>query len=286
MRRGKSVIPIHTLETAHGHGVVLRRLHAAGTGDILQPEAHRDDHYLFLLVTSGSCRFMIDFKQHDLRQNEVIYVYPGQVHVCTRADQVQAVALSLAPSLIPAIYSGAFETVNGLQQPASLDTAATGILLQGLQLLEQLLEQPADMFFRQQMLAGAIDVCTGIFTGAYKDGQQADTNSNRPEMIMRQFRALLVNHYLTLRTPSAYAAALHISAAYLSETVSAQSGFTVHHWIHEQLMLEARRRLYHTDETIKEIAHGLGYEDHAYFSRLFRKKTGLTPQQFRAHSRK
>lgn len=103
---------------------------------------------------------------------------------------------------------------------------------------------------------------------------------------MRRFRALLVNHYLTLRTPSAYAAALHISAAYLSETVSAQSGFTVHHWIHEQLMLEARRRLYHTDETIKEIAHGLGYEDHAYFSRLFRKKTGLTPQQFRAHSRK
>lgn len=286
MGRRKTVIPIHTLETAHGPGIALRQLQAASAGDIYQPEAHRDDHYLFLLVSGGSCRFMIDFGQYDIRQNEIIYVYPGQVHACVYADHVQATALSLAPDLIPAVYSSALEAVNGRQQPVLLKAPATGMLLQGLQLLEQLLAQPADMPFRQQMLAGGIDVCTGIVAGAYKDGQPTGNNSSRPETIMRQFRALLVNHYLTLRTPSAYAAALHISPAYLSETVTAQSGFTVHHWIHEQLMLEARRRLYHTDDTIKEIAHGLGYEDHAYFSRLFRKKTGLTPQQFRAASRK
>ncbi|NML39532.1 AraC family transcriptional regulator [Chitinophaga sp. G-6-1-13] len=286
MGRKKTVIPIHTLETAHGEGIAIRQLRAASAGDIYQPEAHRDDHYLFLLVEGGSCRFMIDFEQYEIRQGEIIYVYPGQVHACIHADHVQATALSLAPELIPAIYSSALEAVNGMQQPLSPDTSATGILVQGLQLLERLLEQPAHLPFRQQLLNGGIDICTGIFTGAFRDSKQTNSHSSRPETIMRQFRALLVNNYLTLRTPSAYAAALHISATYLSETVTAQSGFTVNHWIHEQLMLEARRRLYHTDDTIKEIAHGLGYEDHAYFSRLFRKKTGITPQQFRAQSRK
>ncbi|MGN7823683.1 AraC family transcriptional regulator [Chitinophaga sp. 22536] len=286
MGRKKTVIPIHTLETAHGEGIAIRRLQAAGAGDIYQPEAHRDDHYLFLLVESGSCRFMIDFEQYEIRQGEIIYVYPGQVHACVHADHVQATALSLAPEQIPAVYSSALEAVNGMQQPLLPDISSIGILTQGLQLLEQLLEQPADRPFRQQMLNGGIDICTGIFTGAYKNARQINNPGSRPEAIMRQFKALLVNNYLTLRTPSAYAAALHISATYLSEIVTAQSGFTVNHWIHEQLMLEARRRLYHTDDTIKEIAHGLGYEDHAYFSRLFRKKTGITPQQFRAQSRK
>ncbi|NLR68119.1 AraC family transcriptional regulator [Chitinophaga varians] len=286
MGRKKTVIPIHTLETAHGEGIAIRRLRAAGAGDIYQPEAHRDDHYLFLLVESGSCRFMIDFEQYEIRQGEIIYVYPGQVHACVHADHVQATALSLAPEQIPAVYSSALEAVNGMQQPLLPDISSIGILTQGLQLLEQLLEQPADRPFRQQMLNGGIDICTGIITGAYKNARQVNNPGSRPEAIMRQFKALLVNNYLTLRTPSAYAAALHISATYLSEIVTAQSGFTVNHWIHEQLMLEARRRLYHTDDTIKEIAHGLGYEDHAYFSRLFRKKTGITPQQFRAQSRK
>lgn len=286
MGRKKTAIPIHTLETAHGEGIAIRQLRAASTGDIYQPEAHRDDHYLFLMVESGSCRFMIDFEHHEIKQGEIIYVYPGQVHACIHADHVQATALSLAPGLIPAVYSSALEAVNGTQYPLSPDASATGVLVQGILLLERLLEQPADRPFRQQMLSGGIDICTGIFTGAYKNSQQVSNSTGRPEAIMRQFRALLVNNYLTLRTPSAYAAALHISAAYLSETVTAQSGFTVNHWIHGQLMLEARRRLYYTDDTIKEIAHGLGYEDHAYFSRLFRKKTGVTPQQFRAHSRK
>lgn len=46
-------------------------------------------------------------------------------------------------------------------------------------------------------------------------------------------------------------------------------------------MLEAKRLLVHTAMSAKEIAYELGYEDPAYFSRLFQIKSGESPSAFR-----
>ncbi|MEI9935054.1 MAG: helix-turn-helix transcriptional regulator [Ferruginibacter sp.] len=51
--------------------------------------------------------------------------------------------------------------------------------------------------------------------------------------------------------------------------------------IKDRIILEAKRLLAHTVITIKEIGYSLGYDDDAYFIRLFTKQTGLSPQQFR-----
>lgn len=51
--------------------------------------------------------------------------------------------------------------------------------------------------------------------------------------------------------------------------------------IKNRIILEAKRLLVHTSMTAKEIAHELGYEDPAYFSRQFQVKTGESPSSFR-----
>lgn len=51
--------------------------------------------------------------------------------------------------------------------------------------------------------------------------------------------------------------------------------------IKNRIVLEAKRLLIHTSLTAKEIAYDLGYEDPAYFSRLFQLKTGQSPSGFR-----
>ena len=51
--------------------------------------------------------------------------------------------------------------------------------------------------------------------------------------------------------------------------------------IKNRIILEAKRLLYHSDKSVKEIATELGYEDYAYFSRLFAKTTGITALAFR-----
>ena len=52
--------------------------------------------------------------------------------------------------------------------------------------------------------------------------------------------------------------------------------------IKDRILLEAKRLLVHTTLTAKEIGYELGYEDPAYFSRLFVQKTGETPSGYRS----
>lgn len=75
-------------------------------------------------------------------------------------------------------------------------------------------------------------------------------------------------------------------AGHLSEVVKAQSGKPAIKHIHERLVLEARRLLFHTPESLKEIAFNLGFSEASYFTRFFKRETGLTPAEYRTSIRK
>jgi len=55
--------------------------------------------------------------------------------------------------------------------------------------------------------------------------------------------------------------------------------------IKNRIVLEAKRLLLYSDLTIKEIAYQLGYEDPAYFNRIFTQKSEKTPAAFRKENR-
>ena len=71
----------------------------------------------------------------------------------------------------------------------------------------------------------------------------------------------------------------------LSEVVKEQSGKPAISHIHERLILEAKRLLFHTDGSVKEIAYDLGFEDDSYFNRFFKRITQQTPSEYRKHIR-
>ena len=74
---------------------------------------------------------------------------------------------------------------------------------------------------------------------------------------------------------------LNISAGHLSELVKAQSGKPAIKHIHDRLVLEARRLLFHTSKSSKEIAYDLGFSDASYFNRFFKRETAITPNDYR-----
>lgn len=78
-----------------------------------------------------------------------------------------------------------------------------------------------------------------------------------------------------------YAENLNITTPYLNECVKSATGHPVSHHIQHRVILEAKRLLYHSNKSIKEIAGELGYDDNSYFTRLFVKITGMTPLAFR-----
>jgi len=84
-----------------------------------------------------------------------------------------------------------------------------------------------------------------------------------------------------LPTVKSMAAELHVSSRYLSDLLRQETGKTAIELIHIFLVSEAKNLLKGADNTVGEIAYALGFENLPYFSRLFKKETGLSPNQYK-----
>jgi len=74
---------------------------------------------------------------------------------------------------------------------------------------------------------------------------------------------------------------LFISPRYLSDLLKQETGKTAIELIHIFLINEAKNLLKTDEQNISEIAYRLGFENLPYFSRLFKKETGLSPNQYK-----
>ena len=88
---------------------------------------------------------------------------------------------------------------------------------------------------------------------------------------------------LGLPTVNFMADQLNISPRYLSDMLKQETGKTAMELIHIHLVTEAKHLLKTADQSVAEIAYALGFENLPYFSRLFKKEVGLSPNQFKKH---
>ena len=95
-----------------------------------------------------------------------------------------------------------------------------------------------------------------------------------------EFLMLLESNFLTVTNIDFYAGKLGISSKRLNQILREKLDKTGTQIIHDRLILEAKRKIIHSDVTIKEIAYDLGFTDRPYFSRFFKKQTGETPEEF------
>lgn len=99
--------------------------------------------------------------------------------------------------------------------------------------------------------------------------------------IFRDFSRHLEIHFRKKHNVAEYADLLHIAPKTLTHKFKNLNLESPNQLIINRILLEAKRLLFYTDKPIKEIAYDLGYEDPAYFNRLFTNKTGSTPANFK-----
>ena len=99
----------------------------------------------------------------------------------------------------------------------------------------------------------------------------------------RKFTRLVEEHYKTKHTVADYADFLCMAPKTITHKFNRLRLPQPNEVIKNRIILEAKRLLVHTSLTAKEIAYDLGYNDPAYFSRLFQTKTGESPSGFRTN---
>lgn len=100
-----------------------------------------------------------------------------------------------------------------------------------------------------------------------------------------QMEQYIEQNYQSRITLDEIASALHANGSYLSRLYKNKTGKNLFDAILDRRMETARQYLIHTDMKTYEISKSVGIEDSGYFSKMFKKKTGISPKEFRKRER-
>ncbi|MDP3642255.1 MAG: helix-turn-helix domain-containing protein [Bacteroidota bacterium] len=119
-----------------------------------------------------------------------------------------------------------------------------------------------------------------------QDQSPKEEPDSTPDATIIKFKQLIEENYTTQKSVTPYAEMLNMNPSCLNELTKRTTGITAGELIRNRIIGETKKLLYSSSLSGKEIAFDLGFDDPAYFSRFFRKYTGLTLKEFRDQSRK
>ncbi len=131
----------------------------------------------------------------------------------------------------------------------------------------------------ESLLLGLLITLCRALANEFGAGHSAGTTATDRRALA--FRSAVDRHFRAHRPLAAYAKALATSETHLNRICRKAFGTSAFGVIQRRIMLEATRDLRFTRHPVAAIAHSLGFDDPAYFARVFKKHTGLTPREFR-----
>ena len=99
--------------------------------------------------------------------------------------------------------------------------------------------------------------------------------------MLRQLEQNIESYYKENKSAAFYASTLNITPKHLNRITKTTLNKTTTELITERILLEAKRLIVHSNNSLSNIAELLGYEDYSYFSKIFKKHTKITPIQFK-----
>ncbi len=274
-------LPQHKALQYSDFGVRLRRIESLASNHAPVTYFHQDDYYIFGLVEEGTGCGIIDFKEQHFSSGDVFLIQPGQVHRFVGSENEEGWMLFADSSFVGSAEKCIFDDFSLFASSFQMDRQRRSELAQIASLLANRMESIEDKLAKTTARRLA-ETFIGIVAEAVQDIslQQTKHSSRHIEMVL-SFRRLLAEHLATSRQPSYYASLLNISTVYLNEVVKGVTGMNATSYIKNEVVLQAKRMLVHTDFAVKEISDRLGIDDYAYFSRLFTQATGICPTLFR-----
>ncbi|WP_269468181.1 MULTISPECIES: AraC family transcriptional regulator [Flavobacterium] len=247
--------------------------------DISKP--HRDDHCQLMFALNGKFKLNIDFEIIEFTGPALLCIFPEEVHHIITVKDPKGWMVSFDSSLVNKELLQLLE--NKINNPFLLREESP--FFQQLTILMDLIEKVQSEntnTYIQKSIHSLLNALLNLISGELVSNLPLNKSKESRSIIIKEaFIKLTKEHYKTWKQPAQYASALSISAAHLNDTVKSLTGSPVSAHIQEASIMEAKRLLYFTDSSVKEIAYEVGYDEPVYFGKLFKKLTNLTPLEFR-----
>lgn len=249
----------------------------------------RNNYYCLLWLTDGAGKVKADFSTYNIERNSLFSFSPYQPFMLSACSNIKGIAIQFHPDFF-CIYKHQAEVAcngvlfNNIYQPPYIQIDETHSATFKM-LLEQMKIEIQNIALAQyESLISYLKIFL-ITASRLKTEQQPPSlklieNVKEPS-ILQDLKDAIEKDFKTKHSASDYAEQLNLSLKTLGKITKKHFNKTLTELISERIIIEAKRELYLTNKTIKEIAYELGYGDEYYFSRFFKTNADVSPQMYR-----
>lgn len=247
-------------------------------------DRHRHEFYSVFFVLGGVSTQEIDFSKYNIQKNQLVFIPKGAIHWEIESKNLESYILLFKDDFLA---KPMMEMVNGfvkyaiIQRKLILDL--TEIQSQEFRKLAEVIEQEQNQTEHQNLIFILQNLLLVWLNKMESIAQQfiSENNFINKQMLFQKFVALLDANYLQHKDVSFYCTQLSCTTKKLSQTLTDITGKSTNDIIIDTILLEAKRKLCYTNLSVKEIAFELGYDNQFYFSRIFKAKEKISPDEFR-----
>jgi AraC family transcriptional regulator, transcriptional activator of pobA len=249
----------------------------------------RNNYYSLIWVKEGSGKLKADFAEYDFKANNLFAFSPYQPYMFIADKPVKGVAIYFHPDFF-CIYKHHKEIscngvlYNNIYNPpfVNVDETAAGTLQMLCEQIKTEMQNPDLAQYELLVSYLKIFLITATRLKMQQQPETAEVLKNEKEpFILQKLKDAIEENFRTKHSPADYADLLYITPKALAKITKTHFNKTLSSLINERIIIEAKRELYLTNKTVKEIAYELGYGDEYYFSRFFKVNADVSPQLYR-----
>lgn len=255
--------------------------------DAAPNEPHHHDFEELIIGTAGTLEHFIDFRSETVEAPFVSFVTKGKVHRVrpgVKDGQCDMTVIRFQSELIPETIFQLYSLFHDQAQLPVREMKCFGRAITIADMMADEMEQPSpDLAVVRQLLS---TLFTLIRSGNHTTDPNGAASATAQNETFRNFLRILEENYRQPHDVDFYASQLFMSARNLNLITQGILQQSVSRIIETRKLIEAKNLLLTTDKPISEIGFDLGYEEKAYFTRVFKKNSGQTPSEFREEMRK
>lgn len=246
---------------------------------IKRTKPHKHDAYFELIYLSEGAGFhWIDTEKYQI-QPPVVFFLSGQLHFWEMTAIPKGYVMLFREAFFDLMRQGdLLNLIRSFENTVQLNLSSTG----GLDHLfsEMVREYKNPSTHSVELIQGYLQVA--LVKLLRSKLEKAEHQLAPHTLLYRRFIQLIQNiHPVSNLKVNDVALRLNVSPQNLNSALKKTSGRSASQLLADQVLLEAKRHLLHTDKTISEIAFALDFTDPSHFVKHFKKGTGETPQAFR-----
>lgn len=260
----------------------------------VQPYRHLSELYIIFLK-DVKCEAMTYGRGHyDYQEETLIFISPNQIFGFDSPNETRVQPSGWALVFHPDFIRGTSLGKNikeynffsyHVSEALHISERERQIVLECFKKIKEELEHGIDKHSKT-LIVSNIELFLNYCVRFYD--RQFITRETANQDILTRFESLLDNYFATdlphiigLPSVAYFADKLNLSANYFGDLIKKETGKTAQEYIQLRLIDLAKEKIFDTHKSISEIAYELGFKYPQHFTRLFKQKVGVTPNEYR-----